>query len=235
MIGQVRETELNVRCKAAVVFDGDDTLWQTERLYDEARDRAREVIAGAGLNDAEWDQLQRTIDVESVAVLGFDPQRFPTSCLQAYERVCALAGVAAVNDVKTRIRSAAMMVFSADPPLMPGVHETLAYLKGHGARLALLTKGDFAVQERRMLGIRTNALRITEPMRFSGTRMVMVPSSAPGRSKVVRAHEPRYAAGSVYGPPLSLASCSRAADASDTLSVSGELSMPPPTLIGADS
>ena len=61
-----------------IVFDGDDTLWNTERLYDAARAKARHVVEKAGLDGARWEELERRIDVENVAHLGFSTERFPT-------------------------------------------------------------------------------------------------------------------------------------------------------------
>ncbi|PYR76138.1 MAG: hypothetical protein DMF87_18855, partial [Acidobacteria bacterium] len=62
-----------------VVFDGDDTLWTTEPLYDEARQRARREVAAAGVDGAEWERLERATDVKNVTVMGFSVERFPTS------------------------------------------------------------------------------------------------------------------------------------------------------------
>ena len=62
----------------AVVFDGDDTLWRTEHLYDDAQIRARQIIVDAGIDGAEWEKLERKIDVQNVASLGFAINRFPT-------------------------------------------------------------------------------------------------------------------------------------------------------------
>ncbi|MEO8907547.1 MAG: hypothetical protein ABI310_05655, partial [Microbacteriaceae bacterium] len=46
-----------------VIFDGDDTLWLTEALYDDARASARAVVEHAGLNGTEWERLQRIRDL----------------------------------------------------------------------------------------------------------------------------------------------------------------------------
>lgn len=133
-----------------VIFDGDDTLWNTERLYDLARQRAREQVAQSGLDGAEWERLERRLDVENVSKFGFSSERFPTSCVQAYEALCAATGK--VLDVKLadRIRAAAQSVFVSDPALVPGVLETLQTLRARGIRLVLLTKGDRDVQRRRI-------------------------------------------------------------------------------------
>ena len=42
--------EYDRRVWQAIVFDGDDTLWETEALYDDARRRAREIVAATGLD-----------------------------------------------------------------------------------------------------------------------------------------------------------------------------------------
>jgi putative hydrolase of the HAD superfamily len=133
-----------------VLFDGDDTLWRTEPLYDEARQEARCVVAATGANGAQWEELQRRIDVENVPIFGFSPERFPTSCVQAYQVLCELHGTTADPVVVSRVRQAAQAVFEREPDLFPGTRETLSQLRDQGARLALLTKGDFLVQQRRV-------------------------------------------------------------------------------------
>ena len=133
-----------------VIFDGDDTLWQTERLYDEARAAARAAVSEDADIGAQWEELQRRIDVENVAILGFSPERFPTSCVQAYQQLSASRGWIYDGRVAAAVRNAAEGVFCQDPALVPGVHETLSALRSDRIRLALLTKGDLGVQQRRV-------------------------------------------------------------------------------------
>jgi putative hydrolase of the HAD superfamily len=133
-----------------VIFDGDDTLWSTEPLYDAARSRARQEVTRVGLDGAEWEALERRIDVQNVAALGFGIDRFPTSCAQAYEALCSTAGKPPVESVRRRVRDAARTVFTSDPPLMSGARQTLEDLRARGVRVALLTKGDLAVQQTRV-------------------------------------------------------------------------------------
>ncbi|HWK30684.1 MAG TPA: HAD family hydrolase [Terriglobales bacterium] len=134
----------------AVVFDGDDTLWSTEPLYDRARNRARAEVARSGLDADEWEKFERRIDVENVRLLGFSIERFPTSCVQAYETVARQSNVPIDPDVRERVRAAARTVFEEDPPLVAGARETLRSLRARDIRLALLTKGDPDVQQRRV-------------------------------------------------------------------------------------
>ena len=133
-----------------IVFDGDDTLWSTEQLYDDARSRARDVVAASGLDGAKWEECERKIDVLNVNQFGYSVERFPGSCVQAYEDLCRRTGRAPDTNTATRIRKVARSVFERDPRLVSGARETLIYLRSKGARLALLTKGDEQVQLRRM-------------------------------------------------------------------------------------
>ena len=133
-----------------IVFDGDDTLWSTEQLYDDARSRARDVVAASGLDGAKWEEFERRIDVQNVNQLGYSMERFPGSCIQAYEDLCHRSGYAADPDISVRVRQAARSVFEHDPKLVSGARETLTFLRAKGARLALLTKGDEQLQSRRI-------------------------------------------------------------------------------------
>lgn len=141
---------LSIDPPSGVIFDGDDTLWRTEPLYDEAREDARTIVANSGFDGAEWDELQRRIDVENVEIFGYSPERFPTSCVQAYEQLCDRYERIPDPDVTLAVRVAARAVFDRDPELVRGVRELLVSLKDDGARLALLTKGDYSVQRHRV-------------------------------------------------------------------------------------
>lgn len=134
----------------AVIFDGDDTLWSTEELYDDARSRARQIVATCGLDGARWEERERLIDVRNVASMGYRMDRFPTSCIQAYEEMCVDAGWVVDTTTTLRIRQVAYSVFDRDPTLVVGAAETLERLRAKGVRLALLTKGDHGVQTRRI-------------------------------------------------------------------------------------
>ena len=42
----------------AVILDGDDTLWQTEPLYDEARTDTATYVSSLGIDSQEFEQRQ---------------------------------------------------------------------------------------------------------------------------------------------------------------------------------
>jgi putative hydrolase of the HAD superfamily len=128
-----------------VIFDADDTLWYVEPLYDRARSAVRAIVASAGLDGAAWEALERRRDVTNVVRFGLSPERFPTSCVEAYQQLSGSSD----SRLEARIRAAASTVFTAPAPVAEGAAfalETLASV----ARLALLTKGDEVVQRSRL-------------------------------------------------------------------------------------
>lgn len=133
-----------------VIFDGDDTLWSSEQLYDDARSRARVIVTNSGLDGEQWEERERIVDVQNVDKFRYSTQRFPSSCIQAYEELCLCEGRPVDGALVDQILSTARSVFEKDPPLIPGARETLVLLRARGVRLALLTKGDYELQLRRV-------------------------------------------------------------------------------------
>lgn len=136
--------------RICTVFDGDDTLWITEPLYDEARSEARRIVESSGLDGDRWEAMERRIDVENVETLGYSPERFPRSCRQAYEAYQRTCSATVDPAISNRIERIAMSVFERPAQLMPGAEETVRTLKRAGVGLGLLTKGDLAVQRKRI-------------------------------------------------------------------------------------
>lgn len=132
-----------------VIFDGDDTLWQSEQLYDTARDMARAVVENADHDAEEWERIERELDVRNVDLLGLSSERFPTSCVQAYEKLTALRGAEPDPNVSNEIRVAASTVFKLPAPPVEGASEALAELS-RDCSLALLTQGDSPIQRLRV-------------------------------------------------------------------------------------
>lgn len=134
----------------AAIFDGDDTLWSTEVLYDNARDAARQIVAESGVDPHQWELRQRVIDVANVPIYGFSSERFPASCLQAFEELEPASGADVDDAARARLVYAAQSVFRNNPELIPHVESVLQTLRNRGVRLALLTKGDPIVQKKRI-------------------------------------------------------------------------------------
>ena len=78
---------------STIVFDGDDTLWETELLYDRARSEAATLAATVGLSPDEFESLQKLIDISNAQTMGLSSARFPTSSIQAFEELARRKGV----------------------------------------------------------------------------------------------------------------------------------------------
>lgn len=138
-----------MRAQRLVIFDGDDTLWHVERLYDRAREQAATVVASVGLDADRWRAVQRRIDVQNVARFGLSAQRFPTSCVHAYRAVANEMGEASHRAVEVQIEAAAIKVFHSIAPPVEGARDVLVELT-RDYTLALLTQGDPLIQRQRI-------------------------------------------------------------------------------------
>lgn len=132
-----------------VILDADDTLWFVEELYDAARQEARRVVERYGFDGELWEELERAIDVNNAKLFGLSTVRFPRSCVEAYVAVAHQAGVDEDLGISTLVRQAAESVFRRQARPAPGVNDAIAMLK-QTADIALLTKGDYKVQMRRL-------------------------------------------------------------------------------------
>lgn len=133
-----------------VIFDADDTLWETQPLYTQAKERFFEEMHYAGFPRDEVRRRFETIDHANVSTLGFSKQRFPQSMRDTYETLC-IEYARPFDEAKAqRVLSIGATVFEASPRIFAGVDETLAELRAEQVRLLLATKGDREVQARRV-------------------------------------------------------------------------------------
>lgn len=133
----------------AIVFDGDDTLWATQELYDDAKERFFALLAEIGHNrDSAAVEFAR-IDVANVARLGFSKERFPRSMRETYEFFQCLAGVSPDPEVAEKAAAIGRAVFTAVPTVRDDARAVLEELRSL-YRLVLFTAGDLDVQRRRI-------------------------------------------------------------------------------------
>ena len=133
----------------AIIFDGDDTLWLVEPLYDAARKEAADVVASSDLDPRRWEQLEREIDVKNVERFGVTAQRFPTSCIEAYQALSIESKRPAALEIQQAIWKAANQVFSRRALMIEGAADIVASVR-QTSRVALITKGERWVQEKRI-------------------------------------------------------------------------------------
>jgi putative hydrolase of the HAD superfamily len=132
-----------------LIFDGDDTLWATEPLYDRARTGASKIAETVGIDPVQFERVQREIDARNVLTMGLSALRFPTSSVDALRKLAEESDTPLDPSLVRRVYAASEAVFEACAPLLPNAAAVLSQLRGSYA-LALCTKGDEWVQNRRI-------------------------------------------------------------------------------------
>jgi putative hydrolase of the HAD superfamily len=123
---------------ANLIFDGDDTLWENNVLFERAIEAFIDYLAHPAMTRAEVRAVLDRIELANCRALGYGVEVFErslTECL-AYLRN---GGPGRDEDVELP-RSLCQPIRQGAVELLPGVAETLQALRGRH-RLALLTKG----------------------------------------------------------------------------------------------
>lgn len=151
--GHVREGKEEVLIVNAVVFDLDNTIVQCSRYYRDARMRVYDLVRPVRF-DLSWEEFDarfRRIDLALMETpLGFQRQRFPTAACETYRLFCAEVGHTPTPAELNAVWDAADSVFSAPYEPYPGAIDTLEWCRSQGFRMALCTKGDIKIQQRKI-------------------------------------------------------------------------------------
>jgi putative hydrolase of the HAD superfamily len=134
---------------AGIIFDGDDTLWETMPHYVRAKRDFYNRMALMGFEVRAVEEKFEQIDLDNLARLGFSRSRFPTSMVNTYQAFCRDCGQPEDDLVAGEIASIAENVFNLPAIPLEGAPEVLTTL-AESYRLFLLTKGDPQVQQRRI-------------------------------------------------------------------------------------
>ena len=137
-----------------IIFDGDDTLWATQPLYNTAKQQLINLLTGFPCTPSQVISLLEQIDVQRVASLGFSRERFPESMVLTYEILAKQFDIVPSDAMIKAIRRIGYGIFEQPAPLYPDTLQVLSRLRLN-FRLALLTKGDPDVQRARIEGSRT--------------------------------------------------------------------------------
>lgn len=132
----------------AIIFDGDDTLWEIQPLYDEAK----ELFAGMVSSKLKMERAQviaalDEIDMRNISKMGFSPTRFPHSMVETLKMFYSAKGIAPTEEDLEQAYLFGSSVFSKTPKLLDGVEDVLMSLS-HSFRLILYTMGDIEIQKR---------------------------------------------------------------------------------------
>jgi putative hydrolase of the HAD superfamily len=135
--------------KPVLVFDGDDTLWETMPLYSAAKRRFFQRMQRSGFYAPEVERVFEKRDEDNVGRYGFSRERFGISMVETYQHLFRTAGRELTSVQENEILSIANRVFSQPAKRTPYAEYALRSLQ-RNCRLVLLTKGDRAVQEQRI-------------------------------------------------------------------------------------
>ena len=125
-----------------VAFDGDDTLWHHETLYQFTHERFRELIS-RHLPDADVDGRLNATEVRNLEIFGYGVKGFTLSMIET--AIDLTAGAIPAEDIAELIDwGKEMLVHPVE--LLDGAEATLEALADR-YRLMLITKGDLFDQE----------------------------------------------------------------------------------------
>jgi putative hydrolase of the HAD superfamily len=130
-----------------IAFDADDTLWHTEPLYTQVKDRFIELFSN-GRDPARMENILERIEIDNLRYYGYGIKSFTLSMLEAAAEITG--GQIASNEIQQIIQFSKQML-DADLQFLDHVVETLAELSG-AYHLMLITKGDLFEQERKVTG-----------------------------------------------------------------------------------
>ncbi len=128
-----------------VGFDADDTLWENEWLYREAKEAFAALISG-GSDPESVISLLDQIEVRNIELYGYGIKSFGLSMMEAALRAAADRLEA---DMLLGILEIAKRMLTAEVSIVEHAEATLAEIS-KGYDLILITKGDHFEQERKI-------------------------------------------------------------------------------------
>jgi putative hydrolase of the HAD superfamily len=136
--------------KTIIFIDGDDTLWDTQGLYDRAICNACEKVRLNGLDVARWSQAVHDAEMELMPKFGFAKERFAAALVQVYNSLCKQQGKTPSVQLSNSIQGLGMHVFEEKAPLLAGATETVETVSAY-LPIYLVSAGPEDIQKKRML------------------------------------------------------------------------------------
>jgi len=132
-----------------IIFDLDDTLIKTSRLYDQAREEFSLLMEKAGFKKEEALAKLDEIDIKNIHQHGFVKERYTYSLGNTYEYFSQKNGKKIIPELKKQIEELGWQVFRQIPELVDGVYQVLDTLSQEYF-LILATLGDPQVQKKKL-------------------------------------------------------------------------------------
>jgi putative hydrolase of the HAD superfamily len=132
-----------------IIFDLDDTLVKTSKLYNRARNEFSSLMQELGFNSEESLAKLDEVDISYIKECGFMKERYPLSLGKTYEYFCKINSEKINPVLKKKIEDIGWQVFRQIPELVDGVYQILDILSKKYF-LILATLGDPQVQEEKV-------------------------------------------------------------------------------------
>jgi putative hydrolase of the HAD superfamily len=132
-----------------IIFDLDDTLIKTSKLYNRARDEFSSLMQELGFNSEESLAKLDEVDISYIKEHGFVKERYPLSLGKTYEYFCKINGEKINPVLKKKIEDIGWQVFRQVPELIEDVYFVLDTLSKKYF-LILATLGDPQVQDKKL-------------------------------------------------------------------------------------
>jgi len=134
---------------SVIIFDGDDTLWKTQQLYDTAKIEFEKLMKVQGFPQENIIELLDSIDAERVEILRFSRIRFLESMLITYAVFCGKHNKSWNIHIESKIRELVLSIFSTPLSLYDDTVSTLETLS-KSFDLVLFTVGDKYTQKEKI-------------------------------------------------------------------------------------
>ena len=132
-----------------IIFDLDDTLIRTSKLYNQARDEFSTLMAELGFPKNEVLEKLDEIDIGHITRKGFAKERYPFSLVKTYHYYNEKTGRKIDLKIEKQIENVGWKVFQQVPERVKGVEQVLNHLKNRYF-LILATLGDLEIQHKKI-------------------------------------------------------------------------------------
>ena len=131
-----------------IIFDGDDTLWKTQELYENTKQIFIKILQKNKIEDENTIKISNEIDLARAKLLGYAKTRFIDSLLLTYTLLCGKHDKKWNIEIEKEIRGLEKILF-VKPELYEDAIETLEVLSKK-FNLVLLTAGDKEIQSKKL-------------------------------------------------------------------------------------
>jgi putative hydrolase of the HAD superfamily len=134
-----------------LMFDLDDTILNCSCHYDDCKKEF--ALKASARTETDYDEVLRilnAIDGITAKLHTFTKERFPLSFAATSAVLDALGGDKTDDEAAREAYDMGNKVFDCDYPLIPGAYEALSTYHNRGFNLILYTKGDPAIQKRKI-------------------------------------------------------------------------------------